>query len=155
MEQLSEVTYCGIYCPNCGTRCRMPQKALALMETMKAGEWDDWGQGVEGFEPFWKFLKSLAYPKVTNRCREETCGHPACKIRKCAKDKGVEACPMCEDYPCELIQAFAMSEPTVIYDGKRMKEIGVEKWIGEQEARRQKDFCYDDLRCGKGNVPLE
>ena len=155
MERLSEVTYCGIYCPNCGTRCRLPQKASALLETMKAGDWEDFGKGIEGFTPFWKFLNGLADQSAIKSCREETCGHPACAIRKCAKAKAITACPMCGDFPCEKIERFAKSEPTLIFDGKRMKEIGLEQWINEQEARRRSGFSYDDVRCGKGDIPLE
>ncbi len=155
MERLNEVTYCGVYCPNCGVRCRLPERASVLLETMKAGDWEDFGHSIEGFTPFWKFLNGLADKSVVKRCREETCGHPSCGIRKCAKNKGVEACPMCGDYPCEKIAKFAKSEPTLIFDGKRMREIGMEKWISEQEARRRTGFSYDDIRCGKGDIPLE
>jgi len=52
-----------------------------------------------------------------------------------------------------MIQAFSKTEPTLIFDGERMKEIGLEKWIDEQEVRRQNGFCYGDMRCGKGNIP--
>ena len=154
-EKRNEVTYCGIYCSNCGTRCRLPERAAALMETMKAGEWEDFGQGIEGFTPFWKFLNGLSDTSNPNSCRAGNCGHPECGIRICAREKGVEACPMCVDFPCEMIVNFAQSEPTLLFDGLRMKEIGIEKWIDEQEARRQNDFCYDDLRCGKVNFPLK
>lgn len=62
-------------------------------------------------------------------------------------------CPLCADYPCEMIQKFAKSEPTLIFDGKRMKEIGLEKWINEQEVRRQNGFSYGDIRCERGIIP--
>jgi len=152
MERLSEVGYCGVYCPNCGARCRLPQRAAALITTMKAGEYDDWGHGLEGFTTFWKFLHGLADVSEPKRCRNEICGAPNCGMRKCAKDKGIEACPLCADYPCEMIQTFSRSEPTLIFDGQRMGEIGLEQWIDEQEARKLNGFCYDDMRCGKANI---
>jgi hypothetical protein len=43
----------------------------------------------------------------------------------------------------------------LLFDGERMKVIGIKKWIEEQEARRQNGFCYDDLRCGKVDFPLK
>jgi len=154
MKRLSEVGYCGVYCPNCGARCRLPEKASALLATMKAGDWEDWGPGQEGFTEFWKFLNGLADVSDPQRCRTGTCGHPDCGMRKCARERGVEACPLCDDYPCEMIQEFSGSEPTLIFDGQRMAEIGLESWIDEQETRRLNGFCYDDVRCGKGSVPL-
>ena len=153
MERIGEVTYCGIYCPNCGIRCRLPQQASVLLDTMKAGDWEDFGHGIEGFTPFWKFLNGLADVSTPKSCRNGTCGAPNCGIKACAKEKSVEVCPLCAEYPCEMIKQFAMSEPTLIFDGERMKEIGLEKWIDEQEDRRRKNFSYDDVRCGKATIP--
>ena len=148
MERLSEVTYCGVYCPNCGERCHIPERASALIKAMKDGQYDDWCPTT-----VWEFLNNLTDVSVTKSCREETCGAPNCAIRKCAKNKGVKVCPLCADYPCEMIQGFSRTEPTLIFDGKRMKEIGLEKWIDEQEVRRQNGFCYGDVKCGKDIIP--
>jgi len=148
MDRLSEVTYCGVYCPNCEARCQIPERASALIRSMKAAHYDEWCP-----ETVWKFINDLTDVSVTKSCREETCGAPNCRMRKCAKNKGVEVCPLCADYPCEMIQEFARTEPTFIFDGKRMKEIGLEKWIDEQEVRRQNGFCYGNMRCGKGIIP--
>ena len=153
-ERINEVGYCGIYCPNCGVRCRLPKEASALRATMKAGDWEDFGPGIEGFTPFWKFLNGLADTSTAQNCREGNCGHPGCGIRICAREKGVAACPMCADFPCDMINTFSQSEPTLVFDGLRMKEISIGKWIDEQEARRQNGFSYDDIRCGKSNIPL-
>lgn len=152
-ERIGQVTYCGVYCPNCGARCHIPSKAAALKESMIDGQYDEWGHSLEGFTAFWKFLNGLVETNDSKSCRNESCGFPGCGIRKCAKSKGVKVCPYCEDYPCEMIRQFSGSEPTVIFDGKRMKEIGLEKWIGEQEERRRRGFSYSDIRCGKGSIP--
>jgi hypothetical protein len=147
MNAKSEVTYCGLYCPNCGARCHLPQRASALIEEMKVGEYDKWGHTLEGFTVFWKFLNELADKSVLNRCREETCGIPNCEMRNCVKIKGIEACPFCDEYPCEMFLKFAKGYPTLVFDGKRMQEIGMQAWISEQEMRRQNGFCYGDIRC--------
>ena len=136
MERISDVAFCGVYCLNCGERCSLPQKAAALVAAMKEGEYDDWAHSLEGFTPFWEFLNGLAEQQVVKSCRNETCGFPDCGIRKCAKEKEIEACPMCEDYPCEMIRVFSRSEPTLIFDGCRMLEIGLARWIDEQDIRR-------------------
>ncbi len=148
MERLSDVTYCGVYCPNCGERCHIPARAEALIKAMKDGKYDDWCPA-----PIWEFITNLTDVTVTKSCREETCGATNCAMRKCAQNKGVEVCPLCADYPCEMIQVFARNSPTLLFDGKRMTEIGLEKWIDEQEIRRQNGFCYGDIRCGKETIP--
>lgn len=148
MERLGEVTYCGVYCPSCESRCQIPERASALIRAMKAAQYDDWCPAT-----VWKFLNDLTDVSVKKSCREETCGAPNCGMRKCAKNKGVKVCPLCADYPCEMIQVLARSNPTFIFDGNRMKEIGLEKWIDEQEVRRQNGFCYGDMRCERDTIP--
>jgi hypothetical protein len=148
MKTKSEVTYCGLYCPNCGARCHLPQRASALIEEMKVGEYDKWGHTLEGFTVFWKFLYELADASVLKRCREETCGIPNCGMRNCAKMKGIEACSFCDEYPCEMFLEFSKRYPTLVFDGKRLQEIGMQAWISEQELRRKNRFCYGDIGCG-------
>jgi hypothetical protein len=152
MDDISEVAYCGLYCPNCGMKCHLPQRASALVEEMKAHGWDKWGPVFEGFVPFWKFLQGLADTSVPKHCRDDTCGDPNCPIRKCAEKKGIDACPFCDDYPCKMISDFSKSNPTMIFDGQRMKEIGMRAWIAEQETRRRNGFCYGDIRCGEAVI---
>ena len=153
MEKISEVAYCGVYCPNCGERCTLPERASALTDGMKEGEYDEWAHGLEGFTTFWKFLNGMVDQQEVKSCRNENCGYPPCGIRKCAKSRGVDVCPQCADYPCEMIQVFSNSEPTLIFDGTRMKAIGLPQWINEQDARRSKGFSYGMVRCGKGTIP--
>jgi hypothetical protein len=40
----------------------------------------------------------------------------------------------------------------LLADGKRMKAIGLEKWIKEQEKRRATGFAYADIRCKPHDV---
>jgi len=41
-----------------------------------------------------------------------------CQIRKCAKAKGIESCAYCNEYPCEKLEKFFVTEP----DAKRRLE---------------------------------
>jgi hypothetical protein len=41
----------------------------------------------------------------------------------------------------------------LLADGKRMAEIGLDRWIEEQEARKATGFCYTDIRCQPYEVP--
>jgi hypothetical protein len=148
MDNKDLVSYCGLYCDLCDQRVRIPQRAAALKETLRLAE-------QEGPEPFRKVLAELAKPPGNKCCRAGTCGNPRCGIRKCARAKGVFACPDCPDFPCKRIETLGRSESTLVHDGRRMKEIGLDAWIAEQEKRKETGFCYADVRCLPCTIPEE
>ena len=43
----------------------------------------------------------------------------------------------------------------MLADANRMKEIGIDAWIQEQEERRETGFAYVDIRCQPYEVPLK
>jgi len=144
---LCQVAYCGLYCGLCAHRIRIPQQASQLQKSLHEEGFDDWYQYVpdlkDTFPPFWQFLQKLT--EIDCTCRTEG-GPPECKIRQCAKQKGIEVCPRCKDYPCTLIQSLAEHYPTLIQDGKRLQKIGLEKWVKEQEERAKHGVVYADIR---------
>jgi hypothetical protein len=143
---LTRVTYCGLYCGLCSTICRTPKQAAALLDTMLKDGWDFWGS--ESDKALIVKLRELTQiPDGFTGCRGGKCGNPGCEIRKCAVEKQVDVCTACEEYPCERFDGLAKRYPTLLADGKRQKEIGLEKWIEEQEARCKTGFCYADIRC--------
>ncbi|MGB9675816.1 MAG: DUF3795 domain-containing protein [Candidatus Bathyarchaeales archaeon] len=73
-------------------------------------------------------------------------GLPDCQIRSCAKEKGIEVCPQCKNYPCTLIKSLSEHYPTLIQDGKRMQTVGVKKWVREQEEMVKRGVVYADIR---------
>jgi len=144
---LRYVTYCGLYCGLCAQRSRIPQQARQLQKSLREEGFDDFYQYVpemkETFPPFWRFLQELA--KFVCTCRTDG-GPPDCKIRLCAKQKGIEVCPQCREYPCLHIHALAEHYPTLIQDGKRLQKIGLEKWVAEQHERVKRGVVYADIR---------
>ncbi|MDX1358477.1 MAG: DUF3795 domain-containing protein [Clostridia bacterium] len=155
MEKRNYLTYCGLYCELCDARNKTPGKARELRQSLKDGEFEEWGPGIKEYDDFWKLLNRFSDTPVEMCCKNETCGHPNCRIRKCAKARGVETCAFCEDYPCEMILRFYESEPLLLHDGQRMKKIGIDKWIEEQEQRKEKGFNYSDIRTGKPDIPIK
>jgi len=148
MQDLTCVTYCGLYCKLCDNLARIPQQASALHTTLQKGGWDALGPHlITDFKEFWAVLKQLSQigPHFKG-CRGGKCGNPDCNIRKCAQSRKVELCPSCEDYPCKHIRALAKRYPSLIGDGKRRQEVGLDQWIQEQEERCRTDFCYSDIR---------
>ncbi len=155
MADLRKVTYCGLYCGLCAMGSRIPAQARELRETLKAEGCEAWGPAMSGFQEFWGFLLHLAEADSRCSCREETCGPPFCTIRKCAPEKGVEVCPFCDEYPCDRILGLAKGYVTMLAGGERMREVGLEKWIEEQEERSTTGFAYADIRCHPYTVPDE
>ena len=108
---------------------------------------DDWYKYApdlkDTFPTFWQYLQNLVELDCT--CRTGG-GPPDCKIRQCAKQKNIEVCTQCKEYPCKLIQALAEHYPTIIQDGKHLQKIGLEKWVKEQEERAKRSVVYADIR---------
>ena len=144
---LTYVTYCGLYCELCAHRNRIPQKASQLQKSLHEEGMDNWYQYISEmkntFPTFWQFLQKLIDLDCT--CRTGG-GPPDCKIRQCAKQKGIEICTQCKEYPCKLIQNLAEHYPTIIQDGKRLQKISLEKWVKEQEERAKRGVVYADIR---------
>jgi len=145
-SSLRHVAYCGLYCGLCAHRNRIPGQAHQLQKSLHEEGFDNWYKYTEmkdTFPPFWQFLQKLVDLDCT--CRTGG-GPPDCKIRQCAKEKSIEICTQCEEYPCKLIHTLAEHYPTIIQDGKRLQKIGLESWVKEQEKRAKRDVVYADTR---------
>ncbi len=144
---LCHVAYCGLHCELCAHRNRIPQQAEQLQQSLHNEGFDSWYQYVphtkETFPRFWQFLHELVDLDCT--CRTGG-GPPECKIRECAKQKSIDVCPQCKEYPCILIQELAEHYPTLIQDGKHLQKIGLEKWVQEQCERAKRGVVYADIR---------
>lgn len=78
-----------------------------------------------------------------------------CRIVKCADDRGVPFCALCEDYPCHMLREFQDERPhraELFSDGERIREIGCEQWHDEKYADYSCEECATvnsayDLAC--------
>lgn len=114
-----------------------------------------WGQEIPGFTDFWRFLTNLCDPdKSCPGCRQGG-GPPFCTIRKCAREKGLEICAYCQDYPCKRIHAIAEGYTMLLAEARRVKKIGLDAWIREQQERAETGFAYVDIRCHPYEVPKD
>lgn len=68
-----------------------------------------------------------------------------CKMLLCAKNKGLQHCFQCEDFPCATVNEFTSDgvshHKRTVENAKRMKEIGLDAWIAEQKRKGQCLFC--------------
>ena len=125
----------------CGLNC-------GVCDIYKAGK-GDVGKQMETVRWF-KEKRSLDVPQEKIRCDGCTGSldrhwSPDCRMMLCARERGVKLCSECPDFVCEKLEAFA-------YDGmahhrrsvdnlKRIKEMGLKAWLGEQRRRGPPVFC--------------
>lgn len=133
--------YCGLYCGNCAVKVKVEPAAKILYEEM-----DKLGfEGIMPFFPdgekFWSFLKNMSIKGTCTSCRAGS-GNPYCKVRLCAKEKGVEMCALCENYPCEYFTDFFEGYPTLKGDNSILREKGWESWGELQDERQAKEFAF-------------
>ena len=137
------ICYCGLYCENCVVRAKVNPAAKVLYYEMKTAGFEEVIHYIPGGDGFWPFLKEMAENGTCTSCREGS-GDPGCQIRICAKDKGVELCALCEDYPCMHFNNYATGYPVLKSDNTLLREQGMEAWTKLQDERRARGYTYAD-----------
>jgi hypothetical protein len=80
-----------------------------------------------------------------------------CAIRKCAIEKGVDACALCKEYPCDSISLFyddgiiSVKQPEL--NSARIKEIGLNRWLEEIDKGSRCKNCGRHLIIGSRECP--
>lgn len=87
-----------------------------------------------------------------------------CKLKACARRKGVEFCDRCEEYPCADFAAFRDDlrypyHAEVPEHLRTIAEEGEPEWLRRMDARWRCRVCGEprawfDLACGRCNAPL-
>ena len=85
-----------------------------------------------------------------------------CKIKLCARDRGVDHCYECAGYPCARLVAFRNDEcahhSVVLKNQEAKREQGVGRWLEAQQARWSCPTCgrasswYDKAYPGCGGA---
>jgi len=77
-----------------------------------------------------------------------------CRIYSCVKEKNIDFCNQCDDFPCDRFQPYAdkahFPHNTKMYQLCMMKKLGFEKWAEEEAAKiwdtyRTKPFDFDNI----------
>jgi hypothetical protein len=133
---LNDIAYCGLNCRTCHLTTILPQSATHLRDIMAADGWEHFGDQVHPeFKDFWKVLNALAESAETCPMCKGGCGNPECGFRKCARERGLELCAQCADYPCEPIQEFfAGAYRPLEKNNQTIRVKGVDAFLEEQQA---------------------
>jgi hypothetical protein len=71
-----------------------------------------------------------------------------CRMFACAREKGIDFCIECEDYPCADLKEFQAAKPhrsEIFKNLSRIREVGYEKWFAEMVQ------YYSCPQCGTVN----
>jgi hypothetical protein len=127
---------CGVYCgqcPNGNGRVKMMAGELKrLVDTTRYG----WvGDVVKSFN-FEEFRKGLEWFAAAQCSMCLNGGGAPCQNRKCASDKKLESCLMCDDYlTCKHTEYHREWYPFVVDNYNRVRQVGLQKHLEEEEER--------------------
>lgn len=138
---------CGLYCGACSIRAAYNRKDARMLKAMADGVAMYLGHTVE--------VSDMA----CSGCLSDTLAAPCreCKIRDCAFSRGLTRCSECADFPCELVKNFnddgLPHHAEVLKNIRRQKEIGVDRWIAEQDNRWRCPGCSAGTDWYAGECP--
>jgi hypothetical protein len=143
----NDIAYCGLNCRLCNLTTILPDTAAKLLGIMKDDGWELFGQYLHpGFETFWKILNDLSVMRESCPMCKGGCGNPECKFRICAREKGVELCALCAEYPCQPLKEFYTGHYEKLgTNNDRIREIGLDAWLEEQQELTDKGLSFKDL----------
>jgi len=109
--------------------------------------------------------QKMGIPKdkvVCKGCRQQDGDHyhlpkEGCATLTCAKEKGVDFCCNCNDFPCVLLapladQADRFPHNMKLYNLCRIKKMGLETWIKEEAGQIRKKYFTEKFVVGKGQA---
>ena len=144
------VAYCGLNCGECGTYKGKFFRMLAreLKELIEAHDHRDWVSKFGGIDfDYEEFLKGLTYyTKLESGCFNENpckggCQVPGCMIKPCAKERGVEICFECDEFPCKHFSRFLERHPDIIKESEDFKRLGKDEWLRKHVQRMERGYC--------------
>jgi hypothetical protein len=156
-EELSkekvQVSYCGVCCSHCGMQKRIPIMASELGRFIQAYRYGDWIEHMTQEFKFEIFMKGLSWfaNSSCNGCLHGG-GMPTCEVRNCCIEKGLKNCYFCGDFlKCEKLD-YQKETYEVDKSYSRIKQIGYENWLREQEEKTGADFdniCFLEKKAAR------
>jgi len=127
---------CGVYCGQCpkgNGRVRIIAGELKRLVDTVGYDWVGFAVKSFRFEEFRKGLEWFAgaqCPMCLNG------GGAPCENRKCAIQRKLESCLLCEDYPtCQHTTYQRDRYPFVVENYERVRQVGFQKYLEEEEER--------------------
>ncbi|OPL18360.1 MAG: hypothetical protein AVO35_05810 [Candidatus Aegiribacteria sp. MLS_C] len=139
-------SYCGLNCGACPVGMANEAGDADVLKELA----ERWGMDVRELE-----CAGCKSPVTAVFCSE-------CRIRSCARERGLEFCFQCAEYPCDRLVSFsdddAPHHSVVLKNLSRIREAGLRKWLQEQSERWSCEVCgrrfgwYSETCPGCGSV---
>jgi hypothetical protein len=140
-EILARLAPCGVGCGRCIAygKGEIKRWAGSIREALTGFEkmvtaWADNIPALAQYAGFRAVLDLLADASCAG-CRVERSKSPICEARTCCREKGVEFCFQCDEFPCDRNQYPDHLRQRWLSNNQRMKEIGVEQFFQEQAKK--------------------
>ncbi len=139
-ELLSAVAACGIDCINC------PMHEKNITEDLKNRV-----AAMMGKDPDEMICHGCRSDKRAAICPAD------CSTLTCSREKGVDFCFECPDFPCEKLnpasdRAERLPHNLKVYNSCRMKKMGPEKWLEEDAGPTTARYYKGKMVIGRGPV---
>lgn len=137
----TQIGYCGVCCSHCGMQTRIPKMAEELNRFVAAYRYSEWIAYVTRDFEYGNFIRGLEW-FVNSTCKgcSQGGGMPNCDARNCCKEKGLKNCYFCDDsLNCQKL-TYQKGTYNIEDNYKRIKQIGYEEWLKEQEKKMTEGF---------------
>jgi hypothetical protein len=134
---LSILAPCGLNCSKCLMAANGEIKAVSERLVKLLGSFDRYAERFSSFQgvfknyPAFKELLEHFTRADCAGCRSGACRFPGCVVFPCTREKGVDFCFQCTEFPCNEVAFDPDLKRRWIEMNTRMKEIGVEAYYEE------------------------
>ena len=145
MKEEKLITYCGIYGGACARWCgytRFRDLVTLLAEWVDAQGYRHWmPDEVQEFD-YAEFRKGLEFFGrndswlVCQRCCTGGDSYPECEIRICCKERGLEICFDCSEFPCATVG----EDSGMIERARQYRSQGRRAWLCRQIEKAEQGF---------------
>src|SRR3990172_1917670 len=134
---LKTLAPCGLNCGKCQAYVEGDIKKHAMELKRLLGSFDTYAERFSKFLPV--FTNYPAFKEMVTQfseanckgCRKGDCKYPNCGVATCYKQKGVDFCFQCDEFPCEKSNFDQNLKQRWLAMNRRMKGIGVEAYFEE------------------------
>jgi hypothetical protein len=128
---------CGLNCSKCLMYANGDIKELSIRLQDLLGNFERYAERFSSFQPVFKnypqfkeLLSHLTGGACTG-CRSGACRYPGCQVFPCTREKGIDFCFQCPDFPCTRVTFDPDLKRRWQEMNGRMKEIGVQAYYEE------------------------
>jgi predicted RNA-binding Zn-ribbon protein involved in translation (DUF1610 family) len=137
---------CGLYCGVCGIMIAHRDNNQKFKERLST---------VYNLKPEEICCEGCLSSEPFEYCR-------ICPIKTCVRDRNLEGCHQCSDFPCQFVEAFPMpvGKKVILRAIPTWRELGTEKYVELEEKRYICPQCGKKLfrgakRCRECQTPVD